>query len=473
LLIGGVAVSRREGSPRAFFIVTALISTFGFIAGFLSFRYRLTVEGIELREGVFTRRQRNIALARISHINTHQNALARLIGVVRLEIQTEGGGAPEASFAALTLAAAEQIRQYIGDVGSVQANERTVYAASLRDRLVAGATTLQIGGVVAMALVVWRLLRRVQPGEGVASGAAPEFLSGVTGLFEELLVTISASPTLMALSIAALLLGIWGLSIALALMRWYGFRIIATENGAEFNLQSGVLSRHRTVINRHRVQAVEVRANIVRNLLGLVQIALVAAGSGQRGRARSRVFIPITSHDRARDYLNALWPHTGEDVIWQPVHRYYRRQHINRGMLLLLIAILTAMGTLALNVLTIVATTLVTLSLAWAIWRTATPSFNRTGYALRDGYLYVRRGAVSPRLWIVEASRIQAVIVTQNFMQQRKGVMSVVIDVNGLANNQRIVIPNLPTAQAEKLQMTLTPRARSATTVTREMSSVG
>jgi hypothetical protein len=58
-------------------------------------------------------------------------------------------------------------------------------------------------------------------------------------------------------------------------------------------------------------------------------------------------------------------------------------------------------------------------------------------------------------------------------MQQRKGVMSVVIDVNGLANNQRIVIPNLPTAQAEKLQMTLTPRARSATTVTREMSSVG
>ena len=80
LIIGGVAVSRREGGPLAFVVVAAIISAIGFVSGYLSFRYQLTANGIELHEGIFTRRRRQIALARISHINTHQNALARLIG---------------------------------------------------------------------------------------------------------------------------------------------------------------------------------------------------------------------------------------------------------------------------------------------------------------------------------------------------------------------------------------------------------
>ena len=150
LVIGGVAVSRREGGPRAFIIVSSIISAVGLVSGYLSFRYRLTTDGIELREGILNRRQRHIALARISHINTHQNALARLIGVVQLDIETEGGGAPEASFGALSLYAAEQIRKHIGKVASVHEDERTVYAVSLRDRALVGATTFQVGGVLAM-----------------------------------------------------------------------------------------------------------------------------------------------------------------------------------------------------------------------------------------------------------------------------------------------------------------------------------
>ena len=456
LIIGGVAVSRREGGPRAFIIVAAIISTFGFISGYLSFRYQLTNDSIELREGILTRRKRTIALARISHINTHQNALARLFGVVRLDIETEGGGEREVSFAALSLSAAEQIRQHIGNVGSTtREDEHTVYAASLRDRVLVGATTLQAGGVVALAVLAWRFIRRVDGGESLEPGASPGLLGDVIAFFDELLVTISASPALIVLSITLLLLGIWGLSIILSIVRWHGFRI--SDHGDELHQQSGVLSKSRTVIARDRIQAVEVRASLVRNLLGFVQIAIVAAGSDTRGRARSRIFIPITSVDRASDYLKALWPKVDEDLDWQPVHPYYRRQHINRGMLILLLATIATFGVAPLNAVTIIATTLASIGLAWVIWRTATPSFTQTGFALSNGYLHVRRGAVSPRRWIVAASRIQAVILQQSLFQRRHGVMNVEIDVNGLANNQHIAIPNLPRAQAEKMQMELTP----------------
>ena len=75
----------------------------------------------------------------------------------------------------------------------------------------------------------------------------------------------------------------------------------------------------------------------------------------------------------------------------------------------------------------------------------------------------MRLGAVTPRRWIVAISRIQAVILVQSLFQRRHGVMNVVIDVNGLANNQRIEIPNLPRAQAESMQRELTPKGNVIT----------
>lgn len=455
LLIGGFAVSRQEGGFRTFIIVSAVISVFGFVSSYLSFRYRLTADGIELHEGVFTRRKQHIALARISHISTHQNALARLIGVVRLDIATEGGGEREASFAALSVGAAEKIRLHVGDAGSVREDENIVYAASLHDRVLAGATTLQVGGAVAMGFLGWRYMRRLNSADGLESGARPEFLNGVITFVDELLGAISASPALMTLSIFALVAGIWALSIIVSVVRWHGFRII--ERGAELHQQSGVLSRTRNVIARDRIQAVEVYGSLVRNLLGFAQIAIVAAGSGGRGRAQSRIFILLSALDRVSDYLQTLWPQIREDFDWRPIHPYHRRQHISRGLLLLLPLTIVALYVVPLNAVTMVAITLTTSGFAWLIWRTATPSFVATGFALHDGYLHVRTGAVSPRRWIVATSRIQAVILQTSLMQRRHGVTNVVIDVNGLARNQHIAIPNVPCAQAERMQMELTP----------------
>jgi putative membrane protein len=460
LIVGGVAVSRREGGFLAFIIVSGVISVLGFISRYLSFRYRLTADGIELREGIFTRRQRNIALARISHINTHQNALARFMGVVRLDIETEGGGAPEASFAALSLSAAEQIRQHIGQLGRTRESEQVIYEASLRDRVLAGATTFQLGGIFVGALLVWRYGRRLSRGEGAEVEGPPAFFTDVATLVNEFLGSISASPTLLVLTVTVALLAIWGLGIVVAVLRWRGFRI--TERGGELQLQSGILSRSHTVIARERTQAVEIRSNLARNALELAQIAIVVAGSARSRRARSRIFVPITSFDRASDYLSALWPAIPEDIEWQAVHPYYRRQQATRGALLLLVSIVVIVTLFSLSAMTVAGVTLMTLAGAWLIRRTSAMSFARTGFAMIDGFVHVRSGAVNPRRWIVAVPRIQAVSLRQSLFQRRRGVMDVLIDVNGLANRQRIAIPSLPWATAEKMQRELTPHGSAA-----------
>ena len=455
LIVGGVAVSRREGGFFAFIIVSGVISVLGFISRYLSFRYRLTAEGIELREGIFTRRQRNIALARISHINTHQNALARFMGVVRLDIETEGGRAPEASFAALSLSAAEQIRQHIGQLERTRESEQVIYEASLRDRVLAGATTFQLGGIFVGALVIWRYGRRLSRGEDSEVEGPPAFFTDAATFANEFLGSISASPTLLVLTVTVALLAIWGLGIVVAVLRWRGFRI--TERGGELQMQSGILSRSHTVIARERTQAVEIRSNLARNVLELAQIAIVVAGSARSGRARSRIFVPIASLDRASDYLSTLWPAIPEDVEWQAVHPYYRRQQITRGALLLLVSIVAMLTLFSLSAMTIAAVTLLAPAGALLIWQTSAMSFARTGFAMSDGYVHVRSGAVSPRRWIVAVPCIQAVSLRQSLFQRRRGVMDVLIDVNGIGNRQRIAIPSLPSATAEQMQRELTP----------------
>ncbi len=69
-------------------------------------------------------------------------------------------------------------------------------------------------------------------------------------------------------------------------------------------------------------------------------------------------------------------------------------------------------------------------------------------------------------------ARIQAVILVQGLFQRRHGVVNVVIDANGLANNQRIEIPNLPLAKAEMLQMELTPRGNMLDPATQSQNDI-
>lgn len=454
LVLGGVAVSRREGGMGVFIIVSGVISAFGFVSSFLSFRYRLTDYGIDVRQGFLTRRQHSIALERISHINTHQSALARLWGVERVDIETEGGGRPGASFAALSLTASEAIRRHVGPLRPARESEHTVYAASLIDRVLIGATSLQVGGVVALALLGWRYLRRFG-GKKAESGVFSEYLDRLTAFIDQSLDSMSTSPGLIVLSITLLIFGVWGIGIILAMVRWYGFRV--TEQDDQLQVQRGMLSRSRTVIARDRTQAVEIHANLVRNILGLAQMTIVAAGSVGGARARARVFIPITSAERVGDYLNTLWPGTTDVVEWRPVHPYYRRQHITRGMLALVASIFIAAAVVPLNVLTGAAITVVALVSGYVIWRTASPDFARTGFTISNGYLHVRRGAVSPRHWIVAVTRIQAVILRQSLFYRHHDLMDVVIDVNGLSRDQRITIPALARIEAEKMQRELTP----------------
>ena len=134
---------------------------------YISYRYILDDGHIIIREGILSKKTRRIPVRRIHNINTSQSLLARIFRVMRLDIETAGGGNAEASMEALTLrqcqksattsarrktATAKPMNVGADPSGSEQINAATaappthvIHQARFKELFLAGATTSRLG----------------------------------------------------------------------------------------------------------------------------------------------------------------------------------------------------------------------------------------------------------------------------------------------------------------------------------------
>ncbi len=113
LLVGGAATAQDPRSFRWFVYTASLFSIGALFSRFLTYRYSVGRDAIEIQQGLFVKRSQRISVQRIGLVDSEQGVLARRLGVVKLTIRTEGGSATEAVLPALSLIAAEQIRDLV------------------------------------------------------------------------------------------------------------------------------------------------------------------------------------------------------------------------------------------------------------------------------------------------------------------------------------------------------------------------
>ncbi|MEO5962305.1 MAG: PH domain-containing protein, partial [Thermomonas sp.] len=61
------------------------------LAEYLTYRYRMTSDGLVVRSGWLHRSVRDIPFARIHNVNLHQSLLHRLVGVAEVRLEAAGG----------------------------------------------------------------------------------------------------------------------------------------------------------------------------------------------------------------------------------------------------------------------------------------------------------------------------------------------------------------------------------------------
>lgn len=402
------------------------------ILQYFTYRYRIGRDGLTVREGWLHRSQREIPFSRIHNVGVHQSLLHRMFGVAEVRLESAGGQKPEAQMRVLGLQdalALESLVRHHGGSGSSSTQADQASAADDTLLSLSTAEVIRLGLVSNRGMIVvaaafgamWQILPERQM-EGFFTGTAKH----VAGYADQLhLGWMAGAATVIALVGLAMLL-VRGLSVVLALMQYHGFRL--SEDARRLMVERGLLTRLRTSVARHRIQAWTLHEGVLHRVFGRRSLRIdtaVAEKAGQNDQRALKELAPLATPEACDALVRHLLPQTQwprDD--WRGVPRSSRWRLLLPTALFVLPIGLVAywrFGAWALLVLAWLAFA------AYAAWRNA----SHMGYAVDDRMVAVRTGWWS-RYWrFAEIDKLQALRLSRSPIDRRCGTATLWLDTAG------------------------------------------
>lgn len=435
---------------------------------YFTLRYWITGEELIVKQGVLFREERHVPLERIQAIDSTQNVLQRLFGVVEVRVETAGSNKPEAHLKVLSLAARDRLRR---DVQSgraalaqpgVEGEAEVVEAAApesdepgeLLQRVTAG--ELMILGLnpwrgIAILAIGFGLAEQFQLFEGEALDTLLDTLSGTYddvrsgGFWVELAVE------------AALVIGLVGLTVMLSVasvfVTLFGFSL--RRRGDEFVTECGLFTRHSTTIKKPRVQFLSVQRPLFLRVFDRALVMVRTAGSraeGNHGASTRKWLTPVVPIERVEGLVRAFLPDFDSRAVeWQGLSGRARRR-----MLVASVRVVTFFH------------------LPFALWELTQPfvpytflllvgpalwmglaQHRRFAWSLTEDALLVRDGVVQHRLAIVPLHRIQSLRVSASPFDRWHRQRRLRVNTAGSGFVHLAEIPYLEAEVAAELQRTL------------------
>jgi len=427
------------------------------VAQYFSYRFRIADDELIIRSGIFQRNRRHIPFRRIHNVSLHQNLLHRVFGVAEVHLESAGGVKPEAQMRVLSLADAQALEALLQQCGPSldPATASAAEAAPARALL-----SLSTSELLRLGLVSNRGMVVVAAGIGVLAQSGSQAFAAMLKRIGENLFGWANGQHLswlgwllagIALFVAfAALLRV--LSMLLAVVQFHGFTL--HQHGERLSVESGLLTRIRAHIPRHRIQAWTVRESWLQRLLHRQSLSIDSAVVQATNEQRSlRDLAPIAAPHTVTALLQRLLPAAGwPDLAWQPLHpRAWRRMVIVPSAVTVLISAVLwlRLGNAAWFAL---------LALPWW-WLRAHRLAQFAGYALSEQVIAVRSGWPGHYWRLAEIGKLQVVGISSTPFDRRHGMATLWLDTAGAnAMQPRLRIRYLPAAQARAVLETLAAR---------------
>jgi putative membrane protein len=377
-----------------------------------------------------------------------------LFGVAEVRLESAGGGKPEALMRVLRLddaLALERLVRHRGATPSVEAGDAAATPAPTT------LLTMDVREVLRYGLISNRGLLLLAGAYAASTQVSPRlfqdlFESWVRSLFGYADAhQFGASHYALAIVALAMLLIVLlrVLSIASALLQYYGFRL--SEDGPRLTVERGLLARTRSSASRRRLQAWTLQEGVLHRLLHRRTLKVDTAGgstdeNGQRRQRAFREIAPIATPAACDALIEHLLP---PDAAWARLD--WRGLHPRTWIRLFLpslvvpVAIAAALswrfGPVGLLV------------LAWLPWAAfvARRNAQHAGYAINARIVAVRGGWWRKHWRFAELDKLQALALTRSPFDRRWGTASVWMDTAGAGGSTPLRIACLPEAEARAL----------------------
>jgi len=394
----------------------------GSVLSWLFFRYQIRDDSILIRSGVIKKKQLDIKFDRIQGVNTQQNPVYRVLGLVTVSFDTAGSSGNEGNLPAVTRQFANTLRENIGSRKTEQTNDEQPARAT--------ESLLKLG---------WHDMIRI----GLADRRALIIVAFIGPLIEQMgdKVEQAIGKTLQSVNLDSLQLDAWTgalivlgiflvavfllvtVSIAAAFLRYHNFELML--DGRTLRSHGGLLTRHEHSMDLEKIQTIRLQQGIVQIWLGRYMMTARQAISGRKQRSQKMFTIPVVTAELA-DTLRPLFlaPEAGRltqdprSELFRPVSQYYMRSSILFvGLIptIIMTAVLVAeaglVGLVALIWLPLVAL------FSWRNWK-------RAGYLHDDNEIVRRSGLLGYRTVGLLFRKVQRVTISQSRYQRRKNLAS-------------------------------------------------
>ncbi|WEL29040.1 PH domain-containing protein [Haloferax volcanii] len=434
------------------------------LAYFRRFEYELTPDTLDIRSGVFSRRNREIPYRRIQNVDISRNVAQRLVGIAAVDLETAGGGETEGSLRFVSYEEARRIQSEVArlkrggtDGDASEPEQELLFELTPRELAIVGALSFDLrlpGLVFVFGSTVFPIVASyvdvpVPAGSAAAAGV------GIVALV--LLVALVS----------------WAAGFASAVVNYYGFRL--SRVGDELQYERGLLQRYNGSIPLDKLQTLTVEDNPLKRRFGYATLLVETAGyapssdgtngSGGGGRG-SEAAIPLATRDRVLGLVADL---EGVELpTFEGPPTRIRRRYAVRYSLVLGGATLALYG----------ADRLLPQEIPWFVPLALVPvavvagalQWRHRGYALTEDHIVTRNGFWKRETRFVPYYRVQTVIERRTIFQRRWRVSTVTADTAGsisLVGGDATAV-DIEVIDAAELRETLNDRLREALSARRE-----
>ncbi|HVT12206.1 MAG TPA: PH domain-containing protein [Fimbriimonadaceae bacterium] len=416
--------------------VTTGISLVGPVLHFFSTTFYIEGEALVISSGFVWRKRRTIPLSRIQNVNIERTIWHRLLGAAAVKVETAAGHKGEGDLAALSEENAAKLQSVLlhraAPVPAAPAAEAPLYQLSLRQVLLAGALENRVMYIVGSIAAVFQT-------EG-----SSKLVTAVTRYLQQL--GTAASIVVSTLTVFALILVGWLLSIVISATRFYGFRIEKHPRG--LLLLHGLITQFKTIVPIGRVQDVRIVEPLFFRLFGYCEVYADTAGSFDRkDAAGANKVCPILPESEVSLVGRLLLPEFAyESLSWQQVSPKTVGRHAWRYFVLFAILLGWPLGHwLGWHAL-------------WAIvpiapwcWLLGVVYYRYVGYSFTNDILASRSGVFRRHAVLIPFDRIQHYSVNSSLVQRWLGLTTVTA-ISAASGGHPIHVVDMPARDAEVLR---------------------
>ncbi|MCI1589264.1 PH domain-containing protein [Heyndrickxia oleronia] len=426
-------------------IIMTLIIVYVLISGivkWLRFTYRLEEGELRIEYGLFVKKKRYIPFERIQSLDYSEGILHRPFGLVRVKIETAGNSLKEAEaeLTAIKKKDAEEIQKIITgakktpeklkEVTEEFSSAKIIYRITNREMFIMASTSGGAGAVFSALIAFSTQLDEIIPYKKIFNELGHIIQSGV--FIVSLLVFIS-------------LLLVWLFSIIVTLLKYNGFTTKFADNN--LIITRGLLEKRQTTIPLHRIQAIRITENPLRQLWGYATVYIESAGGSVTDAESMNVILhPMVKKNRINNLISDIFSDYQLDVPLKKAPKRAKNRYIIREICKILpISVIVTILFWPFGLLGVL---LLLPMVLFGILRYRAAGWNIEGKQFVMRY----RGFLKHTIYI-RKNRIQSLGIRESWLQRKRNLASIVSTVKSSGAGKTSKVRHLDAKDVETIYL--------------------